>query len=148
MVRGVRSGSMSGRSLRGRVLFQASASGSPSVPPPVAAGSGEFTPPQPRVLVAGPSSVSPLIAAGSGQSTPSLNTVVGSVPEDAVSLQEGGGDSFYESTLPEVWINGFNDFPMEVQELLYQMFMQSSIHASFGRGAVSISMDDDCPIKF
>ncbi|MQM13800.1 hypothetical protein Taro_046725 [Colocasia esculenta] len=126
MVRGARSGASSGRGLRGRVLFQAS--GSPSVPP-----SGEFTPPQPR----GPASVSPPLA-------------VGSVPEDAVSLQEGGG-SFYESTLREVWINGdkiepaqasqfitrtiqthflgpihrFNDFPMEVQELLYQMFMSN-----------------------
>ncbi|MQM21840.1 hypothetical protein Taro_054885 [Colocasia esculenta] len=80
--------------------------------------SGEFTPPQPRVPVAGPSSVSPTVAAaagptvvspplaaGLGQSTPSPNTVVGSVPEGVVSLQEGGG-SFYESTLPEVWING------------------------------------------
>ncbi|MQM11254.1 hypothetical protein Taro_044160 [Colocasia esculenta] len=163
MVRGARSGSSSGRSLHGRVLFQATASGSPSVPPPVAAGSGEFTPPQPRVPVASPSSVSPTVAAaagpasvssplaaGSGQSTPSPNTIVGSVPEDAISLQEGGG-SFYESTLPEVWINGdkiepaqasqfitrtiqahfprpihrFNDFPMEIQELLYQMFMSN-----------------------
>ncbi|MQM18924.1 hypothetical protein Taro_051925 [Colocasia esculenta] len=163
MVGGARSGSNFGRSLRGRVLFQASASGSPSVPPPVTAGSGEFTPPQPKVPVAGPSSmsppvaatvgptsVSPPLAAGSGQSTPSLNIVAGSVPEDAVSLQDGGG-SFYKSTLPEVWINGdkieptqvsqfitrtiqshflgpihrFNDFPMEVQELLYQMFMSN-----------------------
>ncbi|MQM22530.1 hypothetical protein Taro_055583, partial [Colocasia esculenta] len=74
----------------------------------------------------------------------------GPVPEDAVSLQEGGG-SFYDSTLWEVWINGdkiepaqasqfitrtiqahfpgpihiFNDFPMEVQELLYHMFMSN-----------------------
>ncbi|MQL70933.1 hypothetical protein Taro_003263 [Colocasia esculenta] len=126
MVRGARSGYSSGRSLCGRVLFHASASGSSSVPPPVAAGSGEFTPPQPRVpaaspssvppLVAagsgeftpphprvpaaGPSSVSPPIAAGSGQSTPSPHTVVGPVPEDVVSLQEGGGN-FYDSTLRE-----------------------------------------------
>ncbi|MQL82663.1 hypothetical protein Taro_015128, partial [Colocasia esculenta] len=61
---------------------------------------------------------------------------------------EGGG-SFYDDTLREVWINGdkiepaqasqfitrsiqahfpgpihrFNDFPMDVQKLLYQMFM-------------------------
>ncbi|MQM17710.1 hypothetical protein Taro_050687 [Colocasia esculenta] len=95
MVRGARSGSSSGRSLCGKALFQAS-------------GSGEFTPPQPRVPVAGPASVSPPLAAGSGQSTPSPNTVVGSVPEDTVSLQEGGG-SFYESTLPEVWINGYSN---------------------------------------
>ncbi|MQL81187.1 hypothetical protein Taro_013644 [Colocasia esculenta] len=61
------------------------ASGSPSVPSRVAAGSGEFTPPQPRVPVAGPASVSPSLAAGS-------------MPEDVVSLQEGGGN-FYESTL-------------------------------------------------
>ncbi|MQM17236.1 hypothetical protein Taro_050204 [Colocasia esculenta] len=158
MVRGARLGASSGRGLCGRVLFQASASGSPSVPP-----SGEFTPPQSRGPVAGPSSVSPTVArdvgaasvspplaVGLGQSTHSPNTVVGSVPEDAVSLQEGGG-SFYESTLREVWINGdkiepaqasqfiirtiqahfpgpihrFNDFPMEVEELLYQMFMRS-----------------------
>ncbi|MQM07330.1 hypothetical protein Taro_040168 [Colocasia esculenta] len=163
MVRGARSGASSGRGLRGRVLFQASASSSLSVPP-----SGEFTPPQPRGPVAGPSSVSPTVAAavgaasvspplaapplaaGSGQSTHSPNTVVGSVPEDAVSLQEGGG-SFYESTLREVCINGdkiepaqasqfitrtipahflgpihrFNDFSLEVQELLYQMFMSN-----------------------
>ncbi|MQL83050.1 hypothetical protein Taro_015521 [Colocasia esculenta] len=134
------------------------ASGSPSVPP-----SGEFTPPQLRGPVVGPSSVSPIgassvgaasvsppLAADSGEATHSPNTVVGSVPEDAVSLQDGG-DRFYESTLREVWINGdkiepaqasqfitrtiqshfpgsihrFNDFPMEVQELLYQMFMSN-----------------------
>ncbi|MQM21420.1 hypothetical protein Taro_054460 [Colocasia esculenta] len=43
MVHGARSGTSSGRGLRGRVLFQVSASGSPSVPP-----SSELTPPQPR----------------------------------------------------------------------------------------------------
>ncbi|MQL90560.1 hypothetical protein Taro_023156, partial [Colocasia esculenta] len=152
----------SGRNLRGRVLFQAS-------------GSSEFTPPQPRVPVAGPSSVSPTVAAGirwsslcvsSSSSRYGICIVINnkqlhrtyvvvhfcpsSVPEDAVSLKEGGGN-FYESTLPEVWINGdkiepaqasqfitrtiqahfpgpihrFNDFPMEVQELLYQMFMSN-----------------------
>ncbi|MQL69871.1 hypothetical protein Taro_002169 [Colocasia esculenta] len=158
MVRGARSGASSGRGLCGRVLLEASNSGSSSVPP-----SGEFRPPQPRGPVAGPSSVSPTVAAaigvasvspplaaGSGQSTHSPDTVVGSVSKDDVSLQEGGG-SFYESTLREVWINGdkiepaqasqfitrtmqshfpgpihrFNDFPMEVQELLYQMFMSN-----------------------
>ncbi|MQL98969.1 hypothetical protein Taro_031683, partial [Colocasia esculenta] len=68
---------------------------------------GEFTPPHPIVPVAGPSSVHPPVApgSGSGQSTPSPTTVVGPVPEDAVSLQEGGS-SFYDSTLREVWING------------------------------------------
>ncbi|MQM04175.1 hypothetical protein Taro_036971 [Colocasia esculenta] len=114
MVHGARTGSSSGRSLRGRVLFQASVSGSSSVPPPVAPGSGEFTPPHPTVPVAGPSyipppvvpatgpaSMSPPIAAGSGQSTPSPTTVAGPVPEDAISLQEGGGN-FYDSTLREV----------------------------------------------
>ncbi|MQM14267.1 hypothetical protein Taro_047198 [Colocasia esculenta] len=150
MVRGGRSGSSSGRSSRGRGLLAAS-------------GSGEFTPPHPRVLAAGPSSVPPLVAVGlgeftpphprvpgSGQSTPSPHTVVGPVLEDVVSLHEGG-DSFHESTLREVWINGdkiepaqasqfiirtiqahfpgpihrFNDFPMEVQESLYQMFMSN-----------------------
>ncbi|MQM18073.1 hypothetical protein Taro_051060 [Colocasia esculenta] len=105
MVRGARSSSSSGRSLRGRVLFQALAFGSLSAPPPVAAGSGEFTPPQPRVPATSPSSVSPTVTVGSGQFTHSPNTVVGSVLEDAVSLQEGGG-SFYDSTLREVWING------------------------------------------
>ncbi|MQM15485.1 hypothetical protein Taro_048431 [Colocasia esculenta] len=67
MVRGAQLGSSSGRSSCGRGLFQAS-------------GSGEFTPPHPRVL--------------------------GPVPEDVVSLQKGGG-SFYDSTLREVWINGY-----------------------------------------
>ncbi|MQM09933.1 hypothetical protein Taro_042819 [Colocasia esculenta] len=95
MVHGARSSSSSGRSLRGRVLFKAS-------------GLGEFTPPQPRVPVAGPSSVSLTVAAGSGQSTPSPNIVVGSVLEDAVSLLEGAC-SFYESTLREVWINGYSN---------------------------------------
>ncbi|MQL85959.1 hypothetical protein Taro_018489, partial [Colocasia esculenta] len=105
--------------------------------------SGEFTPP-PTVPAFGPPSVLPPLVAGSGQCTPSPPTVVGpsvsapptflagafTVPEveDAISLQEGGG-SFYESTLREVWINGpiqrFNNFPMEVQELLYQMFMSN-----------------------
>ncbi|MQL82839.1 hypothetical protein Taro_015318, partial [Colocasia esculenta] len=170
MVRGARSGTSSVRGLRGRALFHASASSSPS---------GELTPPPPRGPVAGPSSVSPTVAAavgvasGSppvavGHSTHSPDAPVGSVPEDAVSLQEGGG-SFYESTLREVWINGyvinmyvffrgnelhifsdkieptqasqfitkalqahfpgpihrFNDFPMEVQEHLYKMFMSN-----------------------
>ncbi|MQM20563.1 hypothetical protein Taro_053584 [Colocasia esculenta] len=50
MVRGARSGSSSGRRRsRGRGLFAALAFGPSSVPPPVAAGSGEFTPPHPRV---------------------------------------------------------------------------------------------------
>ncbi|MQM03624.1 hypothetical protein Taro_036410 [Colocasia esculenta] len=184
MVRGARSGSSFGRrSSRGRGLFAASASGSSSVPPPLAAGLGEFTPPHPRVPAFGPSSVPPPVAAcsgeftpppprlpGSDQCTPSPPIVVGpsvSAPpaflagasmvpeaEDAISLQEGGG-SFYESTLREVWINGdkiestqasqfitrtiqahfpgpihrFNDFPMEVQEWLYQMFMVATDRA-------------------
>ncbi|MQM15187.1 hypothetical protein Taro_048123 [Colocasia esculenta] len=174
MVSGAQSGTSSGRGF------------------PSGSSSGELTPPQPRGPVAGPSSVSPTVAAavgaasvspplavGSGHSTHSPDAVVGSVPEDAVSLQEGGGN-FYESTLREVWINGylhnfsdkiepvqasqfititlqahfpgpihrFNDFPMEVQEQLCQMFMQSSIHASSRRCAVSICMDDDRTIKF
>ncbi|MQL69974.1 hypothetical protein Taro_002283 [Colocasia esculenta] len=81
------------------------ASGSSSVPPPMATGSGEFTPPQPRGPVAGPSSVSPSIAPAAGPASVSPPLTAGSVPEDAVSLQEGGC-SFYESTLQEVWING------------------------------------------
>ncbi|MQL97595.1 hypothetical protein Taro_030289, partial [Colocasia esculenta] len=100
IVRGARSGSSYGRSNRERGLFQASAAGPSSVPPPVAAGSDEFTPPHPKVPAIGPSSVSPPVAAGSGQSTPSPHTVVGPVPEDAISLQEGGG-SFYDNTLRE-----------------------------------------------
>ncbi|MQL80329.1 hypothetical protein Taro_012756, partial [Colocasia esculenta] len=51
MVRGARSGSSSGRSSHRRGLFQALVSGSSSVPPPVAAGSDEFTPPHLRVPV-------------------------------------------------------------------------------------------------
>ncbi|MQM03267.1 hypothetical protein Taro_036035 [Colocasia esculenta] len=88
MVHGARSGSSFGRSSRGRGLL-------------VASGLGEFTPPHPRVPVAGPSSVSPPVVAGLGQSTPSPHTVVGPVPEDVVSLHEGGG-SFHESTLREL----------------------------------------------
>ncbi|MQM10643.1 hypothetical protein Taro_043539 [Colocasia esculenta] len=120
MVRGARSGSSSRRSSRGRGLLAASAFDSSSVLPPVAAGSGEFTPlhprvpgsgeftpPHPRVPATGPSSMSPPVAAGSGMSTPSPHTIVGPVPKDTVSLQEGG-DSFYDNTLREVWINGKN----------------------------------------
>ncbi|MQL69313.1 hypothetical protein Taro_001602 [Colocasia esculenta] len=113
-----------------------------SVPPPLAAGSGQCTPPPPpRVPGSGPSSVPPPLAAGA-------STV--QEAEDVVNLQEGGGN-FYDGILQEVWINGdkiefaqasqfitksiqahfprpihrFNDFPIEVQELLYQMFMSN-----------------------
>ncbi|MQL94693.1 hypothetical protein Taro_027357, partial [Colocasia esculenta] len=83
--------------------------------------------------------LSPSVAVGSGQSTSSPNTVVGQVPEDAVSLQEGGG-SFYDSTLREVWINGFNDFPMEDEELLYQMFMAANPEANmYTSGSISFA---------
>ncbi|MQM21988.1 hypothetical protein Taro_055035 [Colocasia esculenta] len=178
MVRGGRSGSSSGRSSRRRGLLAASASGSSSIPPPVAVGSGEFTPPHPRVPTTNPSSVPPPPAAGSDEFTHSPPTVAGpcvsappaflagasTVPEaeDAISLQEGGG-SFYERSLREVWINGdqielalvsqfitrtiqahfprpihrFNDFPMEVQELLYQVFMVPS------SGGVGGNEDED-----
>ncbi|MQM14247.1 hypothetical protein Taro_047177 [Colocasia esculenta] len=128
MVHGARSGSSSGRSKHGRGLFAASgsAAGPSSVPPPVAVGSGEFTPSPPTV------------AGLSVSAPPAFLAGAPTVPEaeDAVSLQEGGG-SFYESSLREVWINGtiqanfpgpihrFNDFPMEVQELLYQMFLSN-----------------------
>ncbi|MQM08749.1 hypothetical protein Taro_041606 [Colocasia esculenta] len=47
--------------------------------------------------------------------------------EDVVSLQEGGG-SFYDGTLREAHftrpIHRFNDFPLDIQEFLYQMFME------------------------
>ncbi|MQL95028.1 hypothetical protein Taro_027693, partial [Colocasia esculenta] len=121
MVRGGRSGSSSRRGIRGRALFSASVSGSPS---------SERTPPLPSGLVAGPSSASPSVPAVAGPSSASPSVpavssssaptvpvvtavgassesppvVAGSVPEDAGSLQEGRG-SFYESTLREVWIN-------------------------------------------
>ncbi|MQL91487.1 hypothetical protein Taro_024099 [Colocasia esculenta] len=184
MVCGAPSRSSYGRSSRGRGLFQASATGPSSVPPPVATGSGEFTPPHPRVPVAGPSSVPSPIAAGICRSflcvsscssryvylklyfhcalilmplkcyrlgsVYTFSSYSSSVPEDAASLQEGEG-SFYDSTLREVGINGdkiepaqesqfitrtiqahflrpihrFNDFPMEVHESLYQMFMSN-----------------------
>ncbi|MQL85289.1 hypothetical protein Taro_017803 [Colocasia esculenta] len=82
---------MSGR----RGLSAASASGHSSVPPPLAVGSGQFTPPPPRVP-------RPSVSA-----PPAFLAGASTVPEaeDAVSLEEGGG-SFYESTLREVWING------------------------------------------
>ncbi|MQM13140.1 hypothetical protein Taro_046062 [Colocasia esculenta] len=138
----------------GRGFSTASTSGHSSVPSPLVAGYSQFTPPPPIVPASGLSSVPPPLAAGSGQCTPSPPTVAGAstVPkaEDDVSLQKGGGN-FYDSTLREVWINGdkiepaqvsqfitrsiqahfpepihrFNDFPMQVQELLYQMFMSN-----------------------
>ncbi|MQM18724.1 hypothetical protein Taro_051719 [Colocasia esculenta] len=139
MVRGARSGSSSGRRMcSGRGFSAASASGHSSVPPPLVAGSGQFTPPPPTIPASCPSSVPPPLATGSGQFTPPpprvpasgpsfvpppLATDASTVPDDVVSLQEGEGN-FYDSTLQEVWINGFNDFLMEVQELLYQMFMR------------------------
>ncbi|MQM07496.1 hypothetical protein Taro_040328 [Colocasia esculenta] len=92
MVRGARSGSISGRRLSSGMGLSA------------ALGSGEFTPPPPRVPASSPSSVPPPLVVGSGQCTPSPPTVTGAstVPEvkDAVSLQEGEC-SFYESTLRE-----------------------------------------------
>ncbi|MQM08826.1 hypothetical protein Taro_041684, partial [Colocasia esculenta] len=132
MVRGARLGSSSGRSSRGRGLLAASGSGEFTPPHPRVPGSGEFTPPHPRVP-------------GSGQSTPSLHTVVGPVPEDVVSLQEGeavfmtalcGSDKiepaqasqFITRTIQAHFpgpIHRFNDFPMEVQESLYQMFISN-----------------------
>ncbi|MQL70835.1 hypothetical protein Taro_003168 [Colocasia esculenta] len=88
MVRGGRSGSSSRRGIRGRALFPASVSGSPS---------SERTPPLPSGLVAGPSSASPSVPAAVGASSES---------------------------------------PPVVAE-------PASIHESYGRGAVSICMDDD-----
>ncbi|MQL83927.1 hypothetical protein Taro_016420 [Colocasia esculenta] len=129
MVRGARSGSSSGRrSSCGRGLFAASASGSSSIPPTVVAGSGEFipphprvpgsgefTPPPPRVPAASPSSVPPPLAVGSGECTPSPPTVAGT----SVSA-------------PPTFLAGASIVP-EAEDV------QSSIHASFGRGTVSIS---------
>ncbi|MQM08970.1 hypothetical protein Taro_041828 [Colocasia esculenta] len=78
MVCGARLGSSSRRSSHGRGLLAALASASSSVPPPVAAA-------------AGPSSVPPHVAAGLGEFTPPHPRVPSAVPEDTVSLQEGGG---------------------------------------------------------
>ncbi|MQL73737.1 hypothetical protein Taro_006095 [Colocasia esculenta] len=123
MVRGAQSGSSSGRRMSsGRGFSAASAFDHSSVPPPLAASLGQFTPPPPpRVPAFGPSSVPPPLAASSGQCKPSPPLAArpsisappaflagaSTVPEaeDAVSLQEGGG-SFYDRTLREVWING------------------------------------------
>ncbi|MQL70060.1 hypothetical protein Taro_002356 [Colocasia esculenta] len=71
----------------------------------------------PAMEVAIPTVPPPLVTS----SGPSTGASTVPQAEDAVSLQEGGG-SFYDATLWEVWINGFNNFPMDVQELLYQMF--------------------------
>ncbi|MQL93966.1 hypothetical protein Taro_026605, partial [Colocasia esculenta] len=110
----------------GRGSSAASASG-PSMPPPLAVE---------------PSVSAPLAFLACASTMPE--------PEDVVSLQEGGGN-FYDGSLREVWINGdkiefaqasqfitrsiqahfpgpihrFNDFPMDVQKLLYQMFMSN-----------------------
>ncbi|MQM15128.1 hypothetical protein Taro_048067 [Colocasia esculenta] len=111
MVRGARSGSSSGRrSSRGRGLFAASASGSSSVPPSIAAGSDEFTPPPPRVP-------------GSGQCTPSPPTVA-----DMDKIEPAQASQFITRSIQAHFlgpIHRFNDFSMEVQELLYQMFMSN-----------------------
>ncbi|MQL90886.1 hypothetical protein Taro_023491 [Colocasia esculenta] len=140
----------------GRGSSAASASSPSSVPPPLTAGSGQFTPPPPTVAASDPSYVPPPLAVASGPSSvpPPLAAGASTMPEaeDAVSLQEGGG-SFYDGTLREMWINGdkiepaqasqfitrsiqahfpgpihrFNDFPMDVQELLYQMSMEKEL---------------------
>ncbi|MQM08758.1 hypothetical protein Taro_041618 [Colocasia esculenta] len=88
-MRGARSGSNSGRRMSsGRGLSAASTSGHSSVPPPLAAGSGQCKPSPPTV--AGPSVSAPPTFLAGASTVPEV--------EDAVSLQEGGG-SFYESTL-------------------------------------------------
>ncbi|MQL84905.1 hypothetical protein Taro_017418 [Colocasia esculenta] len=63
--------------------------------------SDEFTPPHHRVP-------------GLGEFTPPHPRAPGPVPEDVVSLQEGGG-SFYDSTLREVWINGHSQVSIPPQ---------------------------------
>ncbi|MQM00209.1 hypothetical protein Taro_032947, partial [Colocasia esculenta] len=124
MVRGARSGSSSGRrSSRGRGLSAASGSGEftpphprvpafgpSSVPPPVAAGSGEFTPPPPRVPGSGQSTPSPPTVAGQSVSAPPTFLAGASTmpeAEDVVSLQEGGV-SFYISSLWELTYSYLN----------------------------------------
>ncbi|MQL92649.1 hypothetical protein Taro_025276 [Colocasia esculenta] len=92
MVCGARSGSSSRRSLRGRVLFQASTSGSSSVPPPVAAA-------------ASLAFVSPPVATEPAQASQFITRTI-------------------QAQFPGL-IHRFNDFSMEVQELLYQMFMSN-----------------------
>ncbi|MQL90041.1 hypothetical protein Taro_022616 [Colocasia esculenta] len=78
MVHGARSGSNYGRRMSsGRGFSAASAFGHSSVPPPIAAGSGQFTPPPPTVPASGPSSVPPPLVAGSGQFTPRPSRVPG-----------------------------------------------------------------------
>ncbi|MQM12233.1 hypothetical protein Taro_045144, partial [Colocasia esculenta] len=96
-----------------------------SVCPSSCGSSSEFTPPQPRVPVAGPSSVSPTVAVATSPASVSPPLAAGSVPEDVVSLQEGGG-SFYESTLPEVWINGDKIEPAQASQ-----FITRTIQAHF-----------------
>ncbi|MQM01157.1 hypothetical protein Taro_033907 [Colocasia esculenta] len=103
MVRGARSGSSSGKRMSSGRGFSA------------ASGSGQFTPPPPTVPTSGPFSVPPPLAAGSGQFTPPPPRVLGSgqfTPSPAIVHFSGP-------------IYRFNDFPMEVQELLYQMFMSA-----------------------
>ncbi|MQL73639.1 hypothetical protein Taro_005988 [Colocasia esculenta] len=68
-------------------------------------GSGEFTPPPPRVSASGPSSVPPPLTAVYTFSSYSSRT-----------------ECFRTSS----FFGRFNDFLMEVQELLYQMFMENA----------------------
>ncbi|MQL89352.1 hypothetical protein Taro_021928, partial [Colocasia esculenta] len=112
MVRGGRSGSSYGRSSRGRGLL-------------VATGSGEFTPPHPRVPVVGPSSMSLTVAVAAGPASVSPPVAAGLVPKDVDSLQEGGG-SFYDSTLRKLWINGDKIEPAQASQ-----FITRTIQAHF-----------------
>ncbi|MQL83616.1 hypothetical protein Taro_016119 [Colocasia esculenta] len=90
MVRGARSGSNSGRRMSsGRGSSAASVSSPSSVPPPLAAGSDQFTPLPPTIVAFGPSSVPPPLAAGPSVSAPpALLAGASTVPEaeDVVSL--------------------------------------------------------------
>ncbi|MQL87559.1 hypothetical protein Taro_020100 [Colocasia esculenta] len=124
MVRGARSGSSSRRRLSSGRGSSAALGSSPPTPP-------TFSTPATRLSASAP----PIFLAGASTMPEA---------EDVVSLQEGGG-GFYDGTLREVWINRdkielaqasqfitrsiqahfpipihrFNDFPMDVQELLY-----------------------------
>ncbi|MQL86464.1 hypothetical protein Taro_018994 [Colocasia esculenta] len=78
----------------------------------------KFTPPQPRGPVVGPSSVSPTVAAAVGVASMSPPLVA-----------EPAQASHFITRIIQAHFPGpihrFNDFPMEVQELLYQMFMSN-----------------------
>ncbi|MQM18493.1 hypothetical protein Taro_051487 [Colocasia esculenta] len=126
MVRGARSGSSSGmRMSSGRGFSAASASDPSFVPPPLVAGSGQFTPSPPTVAASGPSSMPPPLAAGMLESVYTFSSY-----NSRDKIEPAQACQFITRSIQAHFlrpIHRFNDFSMDVQELLYQMFMEKKL---------------------